>query len=313
MNTIEKKYSYKYLFGPVPSRRFGLSLGVDLVPAKTCPLNCVFCEVGPTTSRTIERKEYVPEAEVKRELKEWRAGGGTADFVTVTGSGEPTLHTGFGHILEFIKKEIKLKSALLTNSTLLDLPEVREAAALADVVKVTLSAADEATFRRITRPHPALSFAAIVEGLKLFRREYPGAIWLEVFIVPGMNSARKQIRAIAELARQIRPNRIQLNTAVRPTAEQRIEAAGRQFLEEISGLFAPRAEVIARPRGARGVRPADQNAVLAMLRRRPCTARDVAAAFALDIAEIKRMLRQMLDEKLVRMENRAGEEYFMGI
>lgn len=306
--------SYKYLFGPVPSRRFGLSLGVDLVPHKTCTLNCVFCEVGPTTCLTIDRKEYVPTLEVARELKEWRAGGGKADVVTVTGAGEPTLHTGFGDILTFIKKEIGIKSVLLTNSILLYLPDVRRSAALADIAKVTLSAWDDDSFRKIARPHPDLRFPLVMEGLQLFRREYPGTIWLEVFIVPGINSDSAQVKAIAKLARTIRPDKIQLNTAIRPTAKSRVNPAAERCLNEISGLFEPPAEVIARFAGKdSGKGNIDQGAILAMLKRRPCTAEDVASAFSLDIARTQKILRQMQDEKSVRVESRNGGNYYIGI
>lgn len=305
---------FKYLFGPVPSRRFGRSLGIDIVPRKTCTFNCGFCEVGPTTCLTMERKEYVPLEEIKRELAAWRASGGTADFATVTGSGEPTLHTGFGSILEFIKSEIKIRSALLTNSTLLYLPDVRRAAASADVVKVTLSAWDEESFRRIARPHADLRFAPIVEGLKRLRQEYTGAIWMEVFIVLNLNSDMSQIKAIAALARSMKPDRIQLNTAVRPTAESRIGAVPSLFLHEITTLFEPRAEVIA---GYAGIneqeRKVGQDVIWAMLKRRPCTAQDVAAAFSLDIAKTKMFLNKMADEQSVRIESRNGDEYFIGL
>jgi wyosine [tRNA(Phe)-imidazoG37] synthetase (radical SAM superfamily) len=305
---------FKYLFGPVPSRRFGLSLGVDLVPQKTCSLNCIFCEVGPTTSLTIERKEYVPVSGVERELTEWQAGGGKTDVISVTGSGEPTLHTGFGDILAFIKNRMKIKSVLLTNSTLLHLPEVRRSAALADIVKVTLSAWDDDSFRKIANPHPALRFAALPEGLRLFRKEYSGEIWLEVFIVPGINSDLEQVKAIARLARTFQPDRIQLNTAVRPTAESRVNLAPERLLNEISGLFEPRAEVIARFAGKdSGKGNIDQAAILAMLKRRPCTAEDVAASFALDIAKTRSLLRQMVKEKIIRMEIQNGDEYFIGL
>jgi len=315
--------SYKYLFGPVPSRRFGLSLGVDLVPRKTCTLNCVFCEVGPTTCLTIDRKEYIPTSEVERELTEWCAGpaspkrseasGGKADVVSVTGSGEPTLHTGFGDILAFIKNKIRIKSVLLTNSTLLYLPDVRRSAASADIVKVTLSAWDEDSFRKIARPHPDLCFALFLEGLQLFRREYSGTIWMEVFIVPGMNSDLEQVKAIAKLARTIHPDRIQLNTAVRPTAESRVGAMPEHFLNEISVLFEPKAEVIAKFTGTgSGKENIDQSAILAMLKRRPCTADDVASAFSLDINDTQAILRKMVAGKMIRKEIRNGDEYFIG-
>lgn len=306
-------HPYQYLFGPVPSRRFGRSLGVDLVPRKTCTFDCAFCEVGGTTCLTMERKEYVPSDEVKRELSEWRRQGGKADFVTVTGSGEPTLHSGFGEILEFIRNEIKIRSALLTNSTLLYLPEVRRAALSADVIKATLSAWDEESFRRIARPHVDLRFASVVEGLKCLRDEYTGAIWMEVFIVPKLNSSMDQLKAIAVLARAIKPDRIHLNTAVRPPADNKTGAVSAFFLHEVSTLFEPRAEVIAGFAGRESYgKSVERGIILAMLKRRPCTADDVTAAFSLDAAETEKILRQMTDEKLVRIEERNGEEYFIG-
>lgn len=314
MTKINKaKQSYQYLFGPVPSRRFGLSLGVDLVPHKTCSLNCVFCEVGPTTCLTIDRKEYVPTSEVERELIQWRAGGGKADVVSVTGSGEPTLHAKFGDILSFIKNKIGIKSVLLTNSTLMYLPDVRRSAASADIVKVTLSAWDEDSFRKISRPHPDLRFTSLLEGLQLFRQEYSGTIWMEVFIVPGINSGLEQVKAIAQLARTIRPDNIQLNTAVRPTAASGVGTISEVFLHEIKVLFEPKAEVIAKFAGKdSGKGTVDQEAILAMLKRRPCTAEDVAVSFSLDINETQVILRKMVAGKMIRKEIRNGDEYFIG-
>jgi len=303
----------KYLFGPVPSRRFGLSLGVDLVPRKTCTLDCVFCEVGPTTRLTVERKEYAPVAEVERELKTWLAEGGAADVISVTGSGEPTLHSGFGEILRFIKSEIKIKTILLTNSTLLHLPEVRRSAAGADIVKATFSAWDENSFRALARPHPDLRFASLLEGLKSLRAEYEGRIWLEVFVAPGINDALAQIGKIAELAGTLQADKIQLNTAVRPTAECGVSPVDEKKMREIAGLFRPKAEVIAKYSGNVSSQKADRNAVLAMLRRRPCTVGDVSASFGLDIAYTKNMLHEMLADGLARVEQRGDDEYFTGI
>lgn len=243
---------FKYLFGPVPSRRFGLSLGVDLVPCKTCTLDCVFCEVGLTTNCTLLRKEYVPIEAVLRELATWFALNLKADFITVTGSGEPTLHTRFGDVLSAIRTHGRgrphagVRSALLTNSTLLHLPEVRACAALADVVKVSLSAWDQASFEAITHPHADLSFDRLVDGLREFRQDFTGELWMEVFIVPGLNALPSQVEAIAALARTIRPDRVQLNTAVRPTARQNVSSLAESDLRLLAGCFMPVAEVIAR-------------------------------------------------------------------
>lgn len=329
--------NYKYLFGPVPSRRFGLSLGVDLVPCKTCSLNCVFCEVGPTSCLTLERKQYVPALEVERELRAWRLAGNGADVISVTGSGEPTLHTGFGEILAFIKNEIKIKSVLLTNSSLLFLPEVRRAAAMADIVKATFLAWDEDSFRKMTRPCPGLHFESVLQGLRAFRSEYSGILWLEVFVVAGINSSPEQAGMIAELARTIHPDKIQLNTAVRPTAESRIKAVPAQSLAELCGLFEPKAEVIARfvdqrcfspsrsaaaqqktgktglPGTGSAGRQIDREAILEMLKRRPCTAEDVSASFRIDVAETRIILKRMAAAKLIGLERRNGNEFFVGI
>ena len=310
---------FKYLFGPVPSRRFGLSLGVDLLPRKTCTLDCIFCEVGPTTHQTLVRKEYVPTDEVLRELAAWFALNLKADFITVTGSGEPTLQTRFGDVLSAIRAHGRARdhgsgrSALLTNSTLLHLPEVRAAAALAEVVKVSLSAWDQVSFAAITRPQTGVEFDRLTDGLRKFRQDFSGELWMEVFIVPGLNALQNQVEAIAALARTIRPDRVQLNTAVRPTAKQNVPSLSESQLRSLAGCFTPAAEVIARFAPGRGSsRYADKNAVLAMLARRPCTAEDVAHAFSLSQTETEAMVRELVGQHVVRSEVRNGETYYVG-
>lgn len=304
---------FRYLFGPVPSRRFGRSLGVDLVPFKTCTLDCPFCEVGLTTERTIVRKEYVPTEAVLAELAAWQAAHVPADFITLAGSGEPTLHTRFGEILDFIATKINIRSALLTNSALLFLPKVRQAAARADVVKATLSAWDQASFTAVARPHPDLRFERILDGLRRFRGEYSGALWLEVFLVPGVNAAPEQVKKIAALAATVRPDRIQLNTAVRPTAETNIRSISPETLAELAALFTPAGEVIARfAGGAQREAGASLESVAAMLQRRPCTAADVSHAFWLAAPEVERVLNELVRAGRVRTETRGGERYYRG-
>ncbi len=307
--------SFKYLFGPVPSRRFGLSLGVDLVPRKTCTLDCIFCEVGPTTQRTLVRKEYVPTKAVLKELADWFALNLKADFITVTGSGEPTLHTRFGDVLSAIRGAGRARSALLTNSTLMHLPEVRAAAALADVAKVSLSAWDQASFEAITRPHANLAFGRLVEGLQEFRRVFTGELWMEVFLVPGINALPAQVESIAALARTIRPDRIQLNTAVRPTAQQNVTPLLEAQMRSLVGIFTPAAEIIARFAPGKvapsDAKHADKAAVRAMLARRPCTIEDVAHAFAIGREEAGAMVRALVTERVIRSEVRNGETYYV--
>ncbi|MBI2441810.1 MAG: radical SAM protein [Lentisphaerae bacterium] len=305
---------FQYLFGPVPSRRFGLSLGVDLVPRKTCSLDCVFCEVGPTTYQTRARREYVPTAAVLKELDAWFALNLKADFITVTGSGEPTLHTRFGDVLAAIRACGRIRSALLTNSSLLYLKEVQESAAKADVVKATLLAWDQASFAAITHAPPDQKFDQLLEGLQHLRQILPGELWLEVFLVPGLNTMPSQVEAMAALARTIRPDRIHLNTAVRPTAQRNVLPLAEAQLRSFCGFFSPPAEVIARYAPSGGHLPlADKTTVLAMLARRPCTELDVAQAFALSQEQADDLVRQLLAEGRVRAEERQGETYYYGV
>ncbi|MBU4198906.1 MAG: radical SAM protein [Verrucomicrobia bacterium] len=305
--------SFRHLFGPVPSRRFGRSLGVDLLPLKTCTLDCPFCEVGLTTQRTLERKEYVSTGAILAELTEWSARNEPADFITLAGSGEPTLHSRFGEILDFVAGQRRVRSALLTNSTLFFLPEVRQAAARADVVKATLSAWDQDSFAAVSRPHPDLRFDRILDGLQRFRDEYSGAIWMEVFIVPGVNSEPDQVQRIAALAQTIRPDRIQLNTTVRPPAERHVQSISPEALTKLAALFTPAGEVIARFSGGirreAGVHP---DSIVAMLQRRPCTAGDVGHAFSLADSESERILNDLIRAGRVRAELREGERYYRG-
>ncbi|MEI6809313.1 MAG: radical SAM protein, partial [bacterium] len=193
-----KKYSY--LFGPVLSRRFGNSLGVDLVPLKTCTMDCIFCQLGRTAKKTFIRKEYVPVELVNAEIADWLASGEVADCITLSGSGEPTLHSRFGDVIHFIHKHTTIPVLLLTNSSLLRLAPVRRAAARADIVKISLSAWDQASFSKINKPFSGITFERYLAGLQAFRTEFKGQLVMEVFLVRGLNSDKDDARKIAELA-----------------------------------------------------------------------------------------------------------------
>jgi wyosine [tRNA(Phe)-imidazoG37] synthetase (radical SAM superfamily) len=303
--------SPRHLFGPVPSRRFGRSLGVDLVPAKTCSLNCLFCEVGRTTLLTLRRAEYVPTAAVLRELEDWFAGGGEADFVTLAGSGEPTLHTGFGEILRWVNARRGPCTALLSNGTLFPLAEVRRDAAAADVVKVTLSAWDEDSYARLHRPAPGVSLAQMIESYRRFRAEYSGRLWLEVFLVRGVNDAPDGVRRIAELAASVRADRIHLNTAVRPPAEPEALPLPEAELRRLAGFFDPPAELPAAAEGAGTDREVRLEEVAAVLRRRPCTAAQLAASLSASRTSVERAARGLERAGSVSRVERDGEVYFV--
>jgi len=302
---------YRYLFGPVPSRRFGRSLGVDLSPYKTCSLDCVFCQLGKTTEKTLTRREYVPTDEVLAELEEWLKKGGRADYITLSGSGEPTLHSRFGEVLEFICSKSTIPAVLLTNGTMLNLPEVRDAASLANVVKVSLSAWDQASYTWMNRPHPQLLFDHLIEGQKAFRRQFKGQLWMEVFLVWGINSTPDDVRKIAAIAKEIGPDRIHLNTAVRPPAEDFVSAISKNRLEELTHLFQPKAEVIAEFRTMHADHiQANQETIFSMLQRRPCTADQIVDIFGMHLNEVSKYLGKLMRTNKIREERKDASVYY---
>ena len=302
---------YKYLFGPVPSRRLGRSLGVDLSPFKTCSLNCVFCQLGLTSEKTLDRKEYVPTEEVLSELTRWLKTEGRADYITLAGSGEPTLHTRFGEVLDFIRQNSTIPAALLTNGTMLHLPEVRESAAIAQVVKVSLSAWDQASYEWVNRPHAQLRFDDLVEGQKAFRAQFKKDLWMEVFLMGGINAFPSDVKKIAALAKEIGPDRIQLNTVVRPPAEDFAAPLTRDRLEKLTVLFDPIAEVIAEFKTDQvDPIPANQETILSMLQRRPCTSDQIADTFGMHLNEVSKYLGNLMRTKQIRTERKDGEVYY---
>ena len=211
---------YKHLFGPVPSRRLGISLGVDLIPHKVCSLNCVYCEVGETTNLTTERKEYIPINEILIELDEYLSQKPNLDFITFSGSGEPTLNSGIGEVINFLKKYYpKYKIALLTNSTLLSNKTLRDELKKIDLILPSLDSVTETGFKKLNRPSINLELTKIIEGLIAFTKEFEGNVWLEVFIVPGFNDSKEELESIKEIILKINPNKVQLNSLDRPGSE----------------------------------------------------------------------------------------------
>lgn len=304
---------YRYLFGPVPSRRLGRSLGVDLLCERRCSYDCVFCEVGTTDVLTSERREYVPTAAVIAELHDWLASGGQADVITLAGAGEPTLHTGFGEVIDAVHAACDIPVVLLTNSTLFGDPEVRTAAARADIVKGSLSVWDDASMAALNRPVSGLSFAGLLEGLYTFRAMYSGRFWLEVLLVQGVNDAPEQVARIAAMATRLRPEKVQLNTVVRPPAYETAGAVDEQSLNALAALFVPPAEVIAPHRGGgaakRELTPVDDDLV-AMLARRPCTAGDIAAVLSISPEAATVRAEALVAAGTARRIEKDGRQYY---
>ncbi len=286
---------YKHLFGPVPSRRLGMSLGVDLVPHKVCSFNCVYCECGRTTELTIKRKEYIPVDQVKTELNEFFENNPDPDYITFSGAGEPTLNSGFGEVLDFIKKiKPEVPVAVLTNGSLMSDPEVRKELLPAAVVLPSLDAATEKTFRKLNRPFHALSLQKYIDGLVRFRQEFLGEIWLEVFIIPGMNDDESNLKALKEALGKINPNQIQLNTLDRPGTVSNLKSATADQLLRIKEFLGfKQTEIIASAvtrQTGKAYRKDVESAILETIIRRPCTLEDLSSILGLHINEVNKYL-----------------------
>jgi len=302
--------NFKHVFGPVPSRRLGRSLGVDLVPFKTCSYDCIYCQLGRTTCKTVERKEWVPLDAVLDELKQKLAC--RPDYITLSGSGEPTLHSRLGEIIDHIQAMTAVPVAVLTNGSLLWQKEVREEVALADVVLPSLDAPDSERFEFINRPHPDITFERLVDGLEAFRREFAGKYWLEVMLLGGYTSLPVQVRQLADWARRIQPDKVQLNTAVRPPAEEYAMAVPPERLAELAKMFEPLAEVVAEHRGqqASAESQASAEAILALVRRRPCTVEDMAHGLGIKPNEAVKLLAHLEARGKVLSERYGPEQFY---
>lgn len=303
--------AYQYLFGPVPSRRLGRSLGVDLIPFKTCTMDCIYCQLGETPCAVSERDDYVPMQDVLAELERWKKADGQADHITLAGSGEPTLHTRFGDVFRWVKAQTDIQSVLLTNGTLLHFPEVREEAGLADQVKVTLSAWDEASFQQIHRPAQGVTFDLLVQGERSFREGYSGELSVEVFIVAGVNSLVSQVRKIAEVVQSIHPDRIDINTAVRPPAVAGVSAASEGHLKVLAGLFGEKASVTAtfKKKGFASMEISEK-VLLGLIQRHPATCGQLADEFNLPEDKMYKTLKAMAEAGLLREDARGTEVYY---
>ena len=288
---------FRYLYGPVPSRRLGLSLGVDLVPFKTCTYDCIYCQLGRTTPKTAERREYLPMADILGEVEQKLADGPVPDYVTLAGSGEPTLHERIGELIGEIKKLTYIPIAVLTNGSLLWQREVQDALMEADLVLPSLDAGDEHLFRYVNRPHREITFDQMVSGLAEFTRRFSKPVWLEVFLMAGVTGILAEVEKIAALARQIQPQRVQLNTVSRPPSEEFARPVSWEQMQEFATLFDGKAEVISeddKPRSPVWHEATDAD-ILALLNRRPCTVHGVSTGLGLHVAETAKRLQALIE------------------
>jgi len=299
-----------HIFGPVPSRRLGRSLGVDLVPFKTCSYDCIYCQLGRTTNKTIERRQWVPLNDVLAELRDKLTA--RCDYITLSGSGEPTLYSRLDELIAGIRSMTDIPVAVLTNGSLLWDPAVRAGLMNADLVIPSLDAGCESMFRAVNRPHDDISFDRMLEGLIEFRREFRGQYWLEVFLLAGHNAITAEVEKMADCVSLIKPDRVQLNTATRPPAEDYAAAVKRSDMNELAAMFNPTAEVIADFRGVHQQREfaAGRQGVMDLLLRRPCSIEDIADGLGIHRNEVVKYVEELTDRKSLEQLFVGGKLYY---
>lgn len=300
-----------YIFGPVPSRRLGLSLGVDLIPHKTCSFDCIYCQAGKTTDRTMTPSSFADIREVIKELKEVLEKT-QPDVITLAGSGEPTLNRDIGTVIPEIKKISSVPLTLLTNGSLLQDKQVRERAADVDILVPTLSSVYEETFRKIHRPHPGLRLDKIINGLKQMRKEYKNRYLLEVVLLSGLNDTEKEIEGLLKTIDEIRPDRVQLNTVVRPPSDPSALSLPQERLEEIKNYFGSIAEIIAgapvKPR--ENILDSKLDHLIEMMKRRPVTPDDISEALSISGEETERLVRELKIKGRIEERQQGNKIYY---
>lgn len=304
----------KTIFGPVPSRRLGRSLGIDVIAPKTCSYNCVYCESGATTALTVKRQAFVGVGQVLDDLNGYfEENPSGADVLTFSSAGEPTLYEPMGELIHSIKKLYpRLPLIVLTNGSLLKDPEVRKGLLEADRVVPSLCTANDDILRKLHRPHPSLHIAEIIEGLCAFRSEYRGRFHVEVMIVSGINDQQEELERVREVLERLNPDEVELNTIVRPPAVAGVRGLSSERMEEVARIFQGlNARIIGRFQGG----PANGSSlhlgerVLELVSRRPCSTSEMAASLDVPLGELEIALAQMETEGRLRRYRFDGIDF----
>lgn len=301
-----------YIFGPVPSRRLGLSLGVDLIPPKTCTYDCLYCEVGRTTCQTIDTGPLVCLNEIAGEL-ETALLKNEPDTITLAGSGEPTLNSETDRIISFIRERTDVRIALLTNGSLFWKDDVLSKVLEADIILPTFSTVFDSTYQAIHRPCKGLEVSMIIRGLKDLRRRFKGLIFLEVILLSGINDTDNEIEGIREAIEDISPDRVQLNTVIRPPSDPRAMPTETARMEEISDFLGNRAEVIGYPPSKKKHVGHDSArlSVIEMARRRPVRLIDIAEALNKTRDDAEQLIKGMVIKGDLSEKRHGGEVFFI--
>ena len=305
--------SYRYLYGPVPSRRLGRSLGIDLVPHKICTYDCIYCQIGKTSEKILIRKEYIPVNEILEEVKRFlKEETSSIEHLSLSGSGEPTLHSKIDSVIRQIKAITSIPIAVITNGSLLYETEVRESLLQADVVLPSLDAASAEIFEKINRPHAGISVDKVIEGMVEFRKVYKGQIWLEILFCKGVNDGQSELLLMKKAIDRIQPDLIHLNTVVRPPFEKWAVPLDQKEMEEIRAFLGEKASIISEfDRHPPTVTERDiQEEILKILKRRPLSLSDLSRGMGIQEKEIEKHIQPLVSEGKIHARVFGGSIYY---
>ncbi len=304
---------FKYIFGPVRSTRLGISLGIDMVGDNICSFDCIYCECGSTTLKTIERREYVNPEEVLEELKLWLDNNPLRpNYITLGGLGEPTLNSSIGKVIEGIKRLTSTPTAILTNSSLLWQEEVKDALSMLDVVLPSMDSMVEREFKMLNRPLPDLEIDTISQGLLSFASTYKGKIYLEILLCRGINDTMENLKRLKGFIHKLSPTRVDVVTLTRPGTSPHARPVDAHTLKrwrrELGAISSYSTTVKLSPSGKADISHL-QESILSSLRRRPQKAEDLSAALGVPLMQIKHSVLELLKLNMVEKRILEGEEY----
>jgi wyosine [tRNA(Phe)-imidazoG37] synthetase (radical SAM superfamily) len=301
----------KAVFGPVPSRRLGFSLGIDPIPLKVCTMDCIYCQLGRTTRKTVKRECYLSPEEVLDEWEQLKDKVKNIDCIAIAGSGEPTLNSQMGKLIEILRNRVSFPIAVLTNGSLLFQREVRQELLNAHLVLPSLDAVTPEIFERINRPHSSLSIGEIIEGLRVFRRMYRGKMWLEVMLVKGVNDSPEELERLRTAIQGIGPDKVQLNTVVRPGNEGEARPIPFEELKKIQRYLGKGCEIISAIRKKRKTLRNEnlEESIISMVKRHPLTISEIIQVLGRKRSEIITCLEQLHDRNVIEINYHQGKKY----
>ncbi|NTV67342.1 MAG: radical SAM protein [Chlorobaculum sp.] len=307
----------KHVFGPVSSKRLGQSLGVDLLPSKSCTWNCVYCQLGRTKAFETERREFYPKEEILSEILDAVASSKKIDWITFVGSGETTLYKGLDWLIAGVKKATDIPLAVITNGSLFCDPEVRRELLEADAVLPSLNAGSAELFERIDRPAPGFSFERHIDGMRSFRQEYTGKLWVEVMLIAGLNDSDAALQDMADVLKEIRPDMIHLVLPTRPAPESVVGLPDEVLVQRAVFILSAAAPVLQPAKGEMQLGSADDllDTVTGIATRHPLQERELEAAlgklFDGDAAKIGEALEMLHASGRFEKVRQGGELYWI--